>query len=205
VTPAPDLIALLYQNIGKPLTSDLAADICMAASSRQARPMPAPADFGMAIYDASEEVGPIVFQVERMVDVVPEIKLLHAAHWKETEGYRADIGFDPDYVQYVSLDRAGQFLLVTARAGNKMVGYFMVVLHHSRHSSKYVAAEDAFYLVPACRRGFALLKMLRFTERCVQLVGAKQMILSEKLTNPLGAALKRAGFSYCANLWTKVL
>ena len=196
---APKLIELLYANIGRPITSDLAADICMAASGRVVRPMPLAAEFGNAIYHGIE------FRVERMVDVLEEIKALHANHWGETEGYRDAVGFEPDYTQYVALDRAGSFLLVTARAEAKMVGYFMFVLYTSRHSSKYVAAEDAFYLDPDHRIGFALVTMLRFSEACLKRLDVKQITLAEKLTHRIGPVLKRAGFDYCGNFWTKVL
>lgn len=203
---APELIALLYANLGKPLTADMCADICMASDRRHVtQPLPEPFEHGHVIYDGSAEVGPIVFQVERMVDVVPEIRVLHADHWEETEKYRAGIPFNPDYAQYVAIDRAGSFLLVTARAKDAMIGYFMIVLHTSRHSSQRVAAEDAFYLKPECRLGFALITMLRFTEACAVRAGAKQLTLSEKLTHLIGPCLKRTGFTHCGNLWTKVL
>lgn len=202
---APGLVVLLYSNLARPLTPDLVAEILMAAERRAViRQLPASAEFGTAVYDGMES-GPIVYQVERMVDVLAEIKALHANHWDETEMYRAEVGFDPDYAQYIAIDRAGGFLLVTARQAGVMVGYFMIVLHVSRHSSKLVAAEDAFYLKPTHRRGFALLKMLRFTEDCCRRVEAKQITLSEKLTHLIGPVLTRAEFTHCGNLWTKVL
>lgn len=199
------LIELLRANIGRPLTADLAADICMMVHGRRPRALPAPAEFGEAQYTGSEEIGPIVFRVERVVDVLPEILKLWRDHWSETEGYREGVGFNPDAEQYIAIDRAGGFLLVTARVGLELVGYFMVVLHTSRHSSQFVGGEDAFYLVPRCRRGFALVKMLDFTLECLRLCGARQLTLSEKLTNLIGPVLKRAGMTHCGNLWTIVL
>lgn len=199
MTAHPKLIELLKANIGRPLTANLAADICMAAAGRQRRPFPLASEFGSAEYRN------ITFRVEAIMDVLDEIKVLHSEHWRETEAYRDAVGFEPDYGQYVAIDREGGFLLVTARAATKMVGYFMFVLYTSRHSSKYVAAEDAFYLDPAHRKGFALVKMLRFSEACLKRIGVKQALLTEKLTNRIGPVLKRCGYAYCGNMWTKVL
>lgn len=193
------LIELLRANIGKPLTSDLAADICCTVEPKRAAPIPAPEWFGGAA------TGPVSFQVERMADVVEEIRALHAAHWEETEQYRADVGLDVDYDQYIAVENAGAFLLVTARCDGELAGYFMFVLHTSRHSSKYVAAEDAFYLQPAFRRGFTFLRMLRFAEACLMRIGVKQITCSVKLTCDISPVMERAGYYHCAKLFTKVL
>jgi len=195
----PKLIELLKANIGKPLTANLAADICMSAAGRQRRPFPLSNEFGSAEYRN------IVFRVESMVDVLDEIKGLHSKHWGETEGYRAELGFEPDYEQYVAIDREGTFILVTARAEAKMVGYFMFVLYTSRHSSKYVAAEDAFYLDPAHRKGFALVTLMRFSEACLKKLGVNQITLAEKVSHPIAPVLKRSKFQHVGNLWIKVI
>lgn len=193
-----ELLAMLKANMGKPITASLAADICMAADGRAREGLTFANDFGSAAHDG------VTFQVEAMWDCLDEIKALHSQHWGETEGYRGAEGFKPDYEQYVAIDREGAFLLVTARAGTKMVGYFMSLLYRSRHSSKMVAGEDGFFLLPDYRRGWTLMKMMRFNEACLRKLGMKQLTLSEKLTNPIGPVLTRAGFTYCGNLWTKV-
>ena len=41
--------------------------------------------------------GEYAFAVERMENMLEEIKPLHQAHWKETEAHRHGIAFNPDY------------------------------------------------------------------------------------------------------------
>lgn len=145
----------------------------------------------------------LVFQVERLVDILPEVRELWAQHWRETEGYRDEQGYDPDEVQYLRIEDMGMFLEFTARTPEgRLVGHLGYILHKSRHTRKLNAVEDYFYLHPEARKGLNAVKFLRYAIEALTKRGCCQIGMSSKLTNDIEPLLKRVGFDYVAKFFT---
>lgn len=70
------------------------------------------------------------------------------------------------------LELAGAFAVFTARNGHgDLAGYVMHVIHRDMHRDQLLAVDDAHYLAPAYRKGFAAAKFIRFIESRLRLTG----------------------------------
>lgn len=143
------------------------------------------------------------FATERMSECMPASADLHADHWRETEGYREQDGYCPDYEQFWQMERHHQFVYFTVRdEGKNLVGHLGFIIHKSRHTSQIEAVEDFFYLKPEARKGMTASGLLRTAVAWLRECGIKNIGMSSKLTNDIDPLLRRAGFVKVANLYT---
>ena len=101
--------------MGLALTWDLAADIYVAAGRIET--LVSPGDIERIRPRIHEDT---VFARERMEDVVEEMKLLHQAHWHETEAHRHGLTLNPDYEIFIRYERAGRYVLFTLRNDGRL-------------------------------------------------------------------------------------
>jgi GNAT superfamily N-acetyltransferase len=147
---------------------------------------------------------------EKVLPCLPQLRRLHEAHYRETEGY-ATLPFDPDYERYVKLDEAGSFALFTVREREtaRMVGDLMFHVYRSLHSREAVIArEDAFYLAPDARKGLLATRFLRYAAAALKQLGATAMGMSTKAPSggpDLDPLLRRVGFAPVATFYYKPL
>lgn len=144
----------------------------------------------------------ILFALEPLSVILPEVEELWRLHWQETEGYRDVQGYAPDIAQFMQMDKLGWFAEYTARDNGRLVGHLGFIVHNSRHSRHRMSAtEDFFYLRREYRRGMTAMQLLRFAVKSLKERGCSAIGMSSKLTNDISPLLKRAGFSQCASMW----
>lgn len=194
-----DLIAILRQHIGQTLTAEVAADICMAATAPSFNPI------DLSRFEP-EHYGSLVFRAEYMKNVVDEIRPLHLAHWQETELHRHGLPFNPDYPRFIEYERAGRYLLFTARnEQGRMVGNCAIYLHRSTHTQTIVATEDTMFLLPEYRKGRTAIRFFLYGERCAAACGATEGRVSVKHVNRVGLLWQRIGYRPVATEYSKIL
>jgi hypothetical protein len=189
----------LASRLGQVLTPEVASMIEV-----QARTIPDkshdPAVFGTAKY------GGLLFQAERIRDIVAEIHPLHEAHYAETEAYRAGIKMDPDYDEFIAAEKGGELIQFTARdvETGKLVGNIRMYVYKSMHTKTLVATEDTFYLLPECRKGLAAVRFWQFMERAVRQLGVREIETDSKVTNKAHRLSEYMGYQHVANSYIKV-
>src|SRR5262249_9774027 len=96
----------------------------------------------------------VTYQVENWLEVLPEMRELFDAHWKEVALDHDKIKLEPDYLAYEGMARFGLLHLVTARAEGKIVGYHLSFIHpHLHYKSSLTCFTDVFYLHEDYRHG----------------------------------------------------
>jgi hypothetical protein len=78
-----DLIAVLKANMGVPLSPEIAADILLAADQ-----LPTLVSPSVLKRILPEQFGKFAFSRESIEGSLEKMKLLHRAHWQETEAHR---------------------------------------------------------------------------------------------------------------------
>ena len=148
----------------------------------------------------------ITYQIERFTEGLLEGRVLSAAHWKEF-GNRQDIReFDVDYPKYLSIDAQGRLLSATARRGDMMVGYLVMVVCPDPHASGGKMAESAFYYtIPHPMRGLILRGMIRCIVRHLLDNGVRYIRFRHRLKQTAQPILENLGFvldelSYSLNI-----
>jgi GNAT superfamily N-acetyltransferase len=194
------LIALLKANMGLQLTWDLAADIYVAAGRIE------------TLVNSSdiEQVKPLfyedmVFARERMEDVVSEMKLLHQAHWNETEAHRHGLALNPDYEVFIRYERAGRYVLFTLRNDGRLQGNCALYLDKSTHTQTLIATEDTLYLLPEARKRRAARQFIKYCENALKSMGVKEINVSVKTVNKAGRFFRMLGYRHVENGLSKIL
>lgn len=180
------LVALLRESIGKPLTVELAAMLCAQADTSRDRSID-PAQF------EPRHAGGCVFQVERMRDVIDEIRPFHMEHFRETERYKG-VDCTVNYAAYLADERAGSFVLFTCRdESGALLGYLMMDIYRCRHTSLMQATEDALYLRLEARKGYRASSLVGYALRCLGTIGVRHAVMTSKVGQDIGALYRRAG------------
>jgi hypothetical protein len=194
------LIALLAANMGDMLSPELAADICVAAECLD-RVVP----MENITLIRPEKCGDFVFSRERIEDIAEEIKLLHRAHWDETEEHRHGLPFDPDYATFARYERAGRYVLFTVRKENRLCGNCAMYLDRSTHTQTVLATEDTLYLLPPARTGRVARRFVGYVEKAMRLLGASEIHITVKTVNKAGRFLRMLGYSHVEDGLIKIL
>jgi len=194
------LIAVLQNNMGKPITRDLAAFICMIADEI---PMLIPREKINEI--RSETQGEFVFAIERMEVIIDEMKPMHQAHWDETESHRHNLELKADYKYFIASEKAGRYVLFTMRRDGKLVGNCAMYINVSKHSQTLESNEDTLYLYPEARQGRIAFKFVKYVENSLQSLGVNQINISVKLVNKASRFFRIQGYKEVEIGLTKML
>lgn len=148
----------------------------------------------------------LTFQKESLKDCLEEMKPVWHAHWKETEGYRDGLGFNPDYKLYLEYERIGYYHLFTARHEGELVGDCGMYVRKSMHTQTIDATEDTIYLYPAYRKGHNGAKFLAFVEEYLtKKMSVREIKTDIKLSNERVAKLmQRIGYRPRSIQYSKV-
>jgi hypothetical protein len=159
-----------------------------------------PAKFGMKEYKG------LVFQVERIRDIVDEIHPLHEAHFAETEKHLLGFELKPNYEYFIASEMQGSLIQFTCRdiESGKLVGNIRMYVNTSLHTGTLVASEDTYYVSPEYRKGFAALRFWQFMESCLQSIGVREIYTDSKLVNKVNKLNEYCGYKHIANTYIKV-
>ena len=148
----------------------------------------------------------IVYRVENIDDVRPEMEPLAIIHWCELAGDQDDIPLDFDWELYANLQAMGKILFVTVRDCGVLVGYHCsLVSNHMHYKSTLHGIVDFLWIHPDFRRGFIGINLLKFVEKELRERGVKKVIMSSKSKLDTSALLSRLGYNYSERIFTKVL
>lgn len=196
----PDLITYLKSHIGQPLSPEIAADICMFADQISTLVNPEKIE-----RIQPEQCGEFTFAVEKMEDIIDEIKPLHIAHWRETENHRHRIEFNPDYETFFRYERAGRAVVFTLRKDGILLGNFSLYLDQSMHTKTLLSTEDTLFLMPDARKGRTAMRFIGYAERGLKQIGVKEIDVSVKLVNKASRFFQIIGYRHTANGLSKIL
>jgi len=194
------LVSLLKANIGLPLSSDLAADIMLAADQ-----IPTLVPFDVIERIKPGVSGEFTFAVERIEDIEEEIKPLHKSHWTETEEHRHGLPFNPDYRTFIRYERAGRYVLFTLRRDGALLGNCAMYLDRSAHTQTLIATEDTLYLLPEARKGRTAMRFVAYVENSLRQLGAKEICITVKMVNKAGKFFQFLGYRQVETGFTKIL
>lgn len=91
-------------------------------------------------------------QVERISDLIDEIKPLLERHWQEIGIYQDKMPLDPNYDLYRARDAAGEGIICTLRADGELVGYWIGFIAPGLHyKSTLTLTTDILFVSPEYR------------------------------------------------------
>jgi hypothetical protein len=148
----------------------------------------------------------ITYQVEPLVGILEELKPILQAHWEEIALYKDKIPLDPDYDKYLELNESGAIRVVTARDGEKLIGYFISTIQpHLHYQQDIYAINDILYLDETYRGSDTALGLFMFAEEDLKALGVSVMIISMKVAKPFDALCEALGHTCVERTYSKYI
>lgn len=148
--------------------------------------------------------GKITYKQELLSLVEDEVRPLAELEWEESGHPTQNLNID--WEAYFRLEDLGQLKFFTARDGNLLVGYFVVLIMTpltSKHEP--IGYYDAVYVHPDYRKSSTGRKLFKFVESCMKEDGIYRVVASSSSKNPIGNFLTRMGYSEIETKYEKVL
>jgi len=148
----------------------------------------------------------VEFKVESLADVIGECADALHEHWDEIALDKDEVKLNPDWDGYKRISDSGNMVIVTARAGKRLVGYSVYFISKSLHYKDILQAEsDIFWLDPKCRVGMIGIRLLRFSEKVLKDMGVFRIFSKVKLHKDVGAVFERMGYHPVERVYSKRL
>lgn len=154
----------------------------------------------------------LVFAWERFPAIAREIVPLLHRHYRETGSNVAAVPLDLDFAQYMQLDAAGVMHVLTARHGQKLVGYlFSTVGMHLNFVTTKHSTVHMYYLLPDYRKGWNGVRLFRHWIDAAANSGVRVLQIAETLRvrgkhdKRVEVLLRYLGFKPMEQCYTRLL
>jgi hypothetical protein len=141
---------------------------------------------------------------ESTLEVFHECLKLGEAHYNEVEGKAPRIPYNVDYELAKTLIELGLVVIVTARSGGQLVGYFVNLISKDFFTSRKEAKELGIYVKPEFRGSSVFYRMTKATEKIIADKGVVSMYIMFKEGHDKGLAQK-LGYEKTETVYQKFL
>jgi len=146
------------------------------------------------------------YQQEFLSQVENDILVLIDLHYKEIALNKNKVKLNPDWDVYRDLEAQGKLKIFTARDGEILVGYFVVVVCNNMHYKDHIfASNDIIFLHKDYRKGFAGIKLIKFAKKCLTDDGVSILTINTKVHQPFDRLLERLGFNLIERVYSSYL
>lgn len=154
----------------------------------------------------------IKFQKESISAVKDEVMPLLLQHWEEIALNKAAVPLDPRWDMYEVLEEKGNFLAVTARCDNKIIGYAAYFITLNFHYKSLIVGEsDIFYLAKPYRKGMTGVRLLQAAENELLSSGVNFIVNKTKIhfrnenNADVGGLFTHLGYKHIENIYSKLV
>lgn len=145
-------------------------------------------------------------QQEMLFEVASEVQDLLEMHYEELTLNKDKVRLKPMWERYAALERAGAFVIYTARKNGVLVGYSAFFINqHLHYADLTVAANDVLFLHPRHRTGRNGIRLIQFCENELkQKLVSFKMTWHAKMNTDLSSMLNRMGYSTEESMLAKI-
>lgn len=191
------VIQALWRNQGQVLTPELIHGLAVCS----APVLEAPQDVVSMGNILSNQYGSVVFQVERLADILDEVSEHHKKQWDEIETHRE--GLNPNYEYMIDAEKQGRYVLFTARKQRRLIGNTGCYVYESLHTKKLSAKEDTMYIVPEERKGMFAVHFFKYCEAALKSLGVEEVTVQVKTSNKVYKLWERQGYVFTDRVLSK--
>lgn len=138
----------------------------------------------------------ITFCVERMSEMVDELKAHLNAHWEELALNKDKVPLDPQWDIYFAREDRGEVLLIAARHEGALIGYFIGFVAPGLHYRTCLTLTmDIFWIHPAHRGSGCGFKLFKFVEQEARNRGIQRMFVGSKMHKDVGWLFEKLGYA----------
>lgn len=144
------------------------------------------------------------FSIETIDQVLDDMAWLWDIHWQEIALDKAKVPLNPDVDTFRVLEQAGLLLIVTARDGEKMVGYHVTIVRpHLHYKHSLTAYADMYFIHPDYRQGMTGVKLFKYLEGVLRERGVDRIYQGTKIHKDMGRLFERLGYKETERLFVK--
>lgn len=147
----------------------------------------------------------IEYKQENYSDCIDELKTIYPEHYEElsvTKSYE----LEPDYDQYLRLEKAGVLKVVTCRDDGKLAGYIIYIISpHLHYKSCITAFEDIYFVRKQYRKGRIGIKLFQYAEVVLRELKVNRVIYATKVHSDNSRLFEYLGYTNSDKLYTKLL
>lgn len=148
----------------------------------------------------------ITYQVERLADMLDEMKPLFDDHWEEIALFKDEVKLDPDYDKYLLMESNGFIHVCTARDDGALIGYFVsIITPHLHYKQSKTLASDIYFIKPEYRKGRTGIRLFQFAENEWRKEGVQVAYVGAKVSNDVTKVWERLGYRVVENKMGKLL
>lgn len=148
----------------------------------------------------------VQFAIETIDQVLDDMAWLWDIHWQEIALDRAKVPLNPDVDTFRALEDAGLLLIVTARDGEKMVGYHVsIVRPHLHYKQSLTAYADMYFIHPDYRQGMTGVRLFKYLEERLRERGVERIYQGTKLHKDVGRLFERLDYKETERLYVKFI
>jgi Acetyltransferase (GNAT) family len=146
------------------------------------------------------------YQVETLAQAWPQAQELLKAHWREIAIDQDTIELSIAEEQYRHIEAAGQLIIVTMRADEGLVGYYVGFIRPHLHYAKALHCfTDIFYITPRHRRGRNAIDLFKAVERALSERQVVRWYTSCKLSLDMLPLFEALGFTQIERNFAKLV
>lgn len=146
----------------------------------------------------------LTLQQEFLFNIKDEMLPLLQKDWEEVGD--PTLPLDPDIDAYLNLESNGVIKTFTARVGEKLVGYFVVICSPSLQSRKAkVATNDVIFVDKDYRKRLVGPRLFKFVEKCLKEDGYDRLYVATTEKHKIDDGLNRMGYRKIETRFEKVL
>lgn len=146
----------------------------------------------------------VQFAIETIDQVLDDMTWLWEVHWEEIALDKAKVPLNPDLDTFRLLEEAGLLLIVTARDGEKMVGYHVTIVRpHLHYKHSLTAYADMYFIHPDYRQGMTGVRLFKYLEGVLRERGVDRIYQGTKTHKDMGRLFERLGYKETERLFVK--
>lgn len=144
----------------------------------------------------------ITYAIERWSDYRKDCMPLWVHHYDEIAGDKR-MAMQPDEGLFKYLDSVGQLQIMVAREAGEMIGYMLFVVRpHTHYAGVLCGFEDAYYVLPSRRKGWAGIRLIKKSVAALKARGVKRVFVHTKKAKDMGRVLKFLGMTHSDEIYS---
>lgn len=137
----------------------------------------------------------ITYQREALCTIAMDVDELLELHHEEMSLNKDSLRLAPIWSRYAALEAAEAFVAFTARKDGELIGYSAFFVNRHLHYEDLVSAvNDVLFLHPTHRRGLTGVKLIKFSEQQLRVLGAQSFSWYAKYDSNLARLLTHLGY-----------
>jgi len=147
----------------------------------------------------------VTYQTEIYSNCINELKDIYPEHYEELSVTKT-FELEPDYEQYLRLEKAGVLKVVTCRNDGELAGYIMYIISpHLHYKSCLTAFEDIYFVRKQYRKGRIGIKLFQYAEEVLRELKVNRVIYATKVHSDNSRLFEYLGYTNSDKLYTKLL